>query len=111
MRFPILLALRRTSRCKKVFVDPVLYSRLELSDEDGKFESTKHQIERLPDNDPSQHVRHLVESNTRRAYINSSKLQATSDEFRPGILEAVLEKLYCLQSFRLAFSISITVRS
>ncbi|KAL8987828.1 MAG: hypothetical protein Q9169_008648, partial [Polycauliona sp. 2 TL-2023] len=95
-----LLALRLTSRANKDYVDPVLYRYLELSDEDGKFKSTEHKIQRLLNSEDrlSQHVRHLVVSNTKRAYTNFGILRPTSDDFRPGDLEAVIEKLHRLQS-------------
>ncbi|KAL8663237.1 MAG: hypothetical protein Q9168_008127 [Polycauliona sp. 1 TL-2023] len=96
-----LLSLRLTSRSHKNYVDPVLYRCLELSDEDGKFESTKYKIQRLldPDDDLSRHVRHLVVSNTKRAYTNFGKSQKSSDDFRPGDLEAVIGRLYRLHTF------------
>ncbi|KAL8889627.1 MAG: hypothetical protein Q9215_003135 [Flavoplaca cf. flavocitrina] len=72
-----LLALRRTSRAHKSFVDPVLYRSLELSDEEERFDAAEHKIQRLldPNDDLYLHVRHLIVSNTKRAYTNYGKLQ------------------------------------
>ncbi|KAL8849420.1 MAG: hypothetical protein Q9221_005592 [Calogaya cf. arnoldii] len=93
-----LFALRLTSQWTKVFVDPVLYRRLELSDEDEKVDSTRYNIQRLldPTDNLSLHVRALVVSNTKRAYTNLSRLMR---EFRAGDLETAIERLHLLRSF------------
>ncbi|KAL8646784.1 MAG: hypothetical protein Q9226_006712 [Calogaya cf. arnoldii] len=93
-----LFALRLTSQWTKGCVDPVLYRCLELSDEDDKIDTTRHNIQRLldPSDDLSLHVRDLVVSNTKRAYTNLSRLMR---EFRAGDLETAIEKLHRLRSF------------
>ncbi|KAL8976447.1 MAG: hypothetical protein Q9205_007545, partial [Flavoplaca limonia] len=97
-----LLALRRTSRAHKSFVDPVLYRSLVLSDEEDRFDAAEHKIQRLldPNDDLYLHVRHLIVSNTKRAYTNYGKLQKVSKDFRPGDLVAVIERLHRLLAFR-----------
>ncbi|KAI4282208.1 MAG: hypothetical protein L6R38_003098 [Xanthoria sp. 2 TBL-2021] len=88
-----LWALRSTPRSIKVYVDPVVCHCLKISGKDEKFDS-------LDSNDDlSQHVRHLVVSNIRRAYTDFSKLQETSDKFCPGDLVALIEKLHGLRTF------------
>ncbi|KAL8886467.1 MAG: hypothetical protein Q9192_006479, partial [Flavoplaca navasiana] len=96
-----LLALRRTSRGHKSFVDPVLYRSLELSDHEERFNAAEHKIQRLPDpnDDLYLHVRHLIVSNTKRAYTNYGKLQKVGKDFRPGDLVAVIERLHRLHAF------------